>query len=182
MSKVHTAFGLVIVSGHHLKIILRRVLTTSISTLNPGQCSSEAIWKQRGCRYNADPNNLHSLQLPGKFLYRHTIYTWDGVWSFGFYTITLDKVCRICSWAWTGKVISVTPEICGTTLRTISDKIVETKPSIFVDQKNPHPYPPHQSKLGCLLYFTCTGSSNGGPTLHGGSGDGKALFSPFWSR
>ena len=43
MSKVHTAFGLVIASGHHLKIILRRVLTTSISTLNPGQCSSEAI-------------------------------------------------------------------------------------------------------------------------------------------
>ena len=57
-----------------------------------------------------------------------------------------------------------------------SDQIVDTlslnQVYSFRDQNNPHP-----SKLGCLMFSTS--SLNSGTTLHGGYGEGKALFFSF---
>ena len=63
---------------------------------------------------------------------------------------------------------------------TIGDKIVETLYSNKVTSKNKTidtPPPLLHSQLGCLLFSV--GSLNSGTTMHGGDGEGKALFSPF---
>ena len=62
-----------------------------------------------------------------------------------------------------------------------SDQIVDTLSLngvySFREQNNPHPPPLLHSKLGCLSFSTS--SLNSGTTLHGGYGEGKALFLSF---